>query len=92
VSTEATHQYYSGLSAGFNQSFVIWNGALAYKFLKDNRAEIRASVNDILGQNKSISRNVTETYIEDIQTTVLQRYFMLTFTYNIKSFPGKGVK
>jgi hypothetical protein len=39
-------------------------------------------------QNNSISRNTTETYYEDVQTNVLQRYFMLTFTYNLKYFKG----
>jgi hypothetical protein len=40
-------------------------------------------VNDILNQNESITRNVTDNYIEDINTVVLKRYFMLTFTYNL---------
>jgi len=43
----------------------------------------------VLKQNKSISRSVTETYIEDVQSQVLQRYFMLTFTYKLKNF-GKA--
>ena len=41
---------------------------------------------DLLKQNRSITRNVTETYIEDVQNQVLQRYFMLTFTYNLRNF------
>ncbi|MBK7818445.1 MAG: hypothetical protein IPJ60_13590 [Sphingobacteriaceae bacterium] len=45
---------------------------------------------DILNQNQSIQRNITETYIEDTQSNILQRYYMLTFTYNIKKyFPKK---
>ncbi len=52
-------------------------------FLKNQRGDLRLSVFDILKQNQSIQRNVTESYIEDVQTNVLQRYFMLTFTYKI---------
>ncbi|MCW3072696.1 MAG: hypothetical protein JWO44_2586 [Bacteroidetes bacterium] len=85
-STDLTHQYYQGLSQGYNQNYLLWNAALGYKFLKDQKAEIRLSVNDILEQNTSITRNTTETYIEDVRTNLLQRYFMLTFTYNIKVF------
>jgi hypothetical protein len=85
-STDLTHQYYKGLSAGYNQNYLLWNAAVGYKFLKDQKAEIRFSVNDILEQNTSITRNTSETYIEDVQTNLLQRYFMLTFTYNIKVF------
>ena len=38
----------------------------------------------------NITRNVTETYIEDVQTNDLTRYFMLTFTYNLRNFGTKG--
>ena len=34
----------------------------------------------------SIVRNVTENYIQDVQTKVLRRYVLLTFTYNLKNF------
>ena len=87
--TELNHQYYEGLSAGYNPNFLLWNAGLGYKFLKNNQAEIRFSVFDILGQNQSISRNITEIYIEDTQSNLLQRYFLLTFTYNIKVFRVK---
>jgi hypothetical protein len=40
-------------------------------------------VNDLLNQNQSISRTVSENYIQDTRSTVLRRYFMLTFTYNL---------
>lgn len=88
--TDLTHQYTTGLSDGYNQNTLLWNAGIGYKFLKDKKAELRFSVNDILGQNTAISRNNTETYVEDVQTTVLQRFYMLTFTYNIKKFGQKA--
>jgi len=91
-STDVTHQYYDGLSAGYNENFLLWNASLGYKFMKEQKAEIRFGVNDILAQNTSVSRNTTETYIEDVQTNVLQRFYMLTFTYNIKKFKKKEEK
>ncbi|HET6225151.1 MAG TPA: outer membrane beta-barrel protein [Bacteroidia bacterium] len=90
LNTELNHQYYEGLTAGYNPSFLLWNAGLAYKFLKNKQAELRFSVFDILGQNQSVSRNITEVYIEDTQSNLLQRYFMLTFTYNIKVFKVKS--
>ncbi len=56
------------------------------KFQKEQKGELKFSVFDLLKQNKSISRTVTETYVEDIQSQVLQRYFLLTFTYKLKNF------
>ncbi len=88
--SDVSHQYNTGLSASYNQNYLLWNGALAYKFLKTQNAEFRLSVFDILNQNKSITRNVSDTYIEDTQTNVLQRYVMLTFTFNIKSYISGG--
>lgn len=88
--TELNHQYYDGLAEGYNPNFFLWNAGLGYKFMKNQQAEIRFSVFDILGQNQSITRNVTEIYIEDVQSNLLQRYFMLTFTYNIKVFKVKA--
>ena len=91
-STELNHQYYQGLSAGYNPNFLLWNAGLGYKFLKNQQGELRFSVFDMLGQNQSITRNITEIYIEDIQSNLLQRYFMLTFTYNIKVFKAKATE
>ena len=86
--TELNHQYNSGLSAGVDNSFLLWNMSLGKKVLKNKQGEISLSVNDLLNQNASIRRNITESYVEDVQSTALQRFFMLTFSYNIRSFAG----
>ncbi|MER3463279.1 MAG: hypothetical protein C4329_01480 [Chitinophagaceae bacterium] len=86
VQSDVNNQYYTGLSQGYNQSYWLWNAAFGKKFLKDQKADLRLSVFDILKQNQSVARNVTETYIEDVQNQVLRQYFMLTFTYNLRNF------
>ena len=86
VQTFLSHQYNSGLTTDYNQNYLLWNAAVAYKFLKNNAAEIRISVFDIMKQNNSIQRNLTETYYEDVQHNVLEQYFLLGFTYNIRKF------
>ncbi|MEM8966329.1 MAG: outer membrane beta-barrel protein [Bacteroidota bacterium] len=84
--TQLNHQLYSGLAEGFDQNFILWNMSVGKKFLKDRRGELQLSVFDLLRQNQSVQRNVTEAYIEDTQTQVLQQYFMLTFTYQVRNF------
>lgn len=86
--TNVNNTLYSGLSAAYDQSIWFWNAGLGYKFLKDQPLEIKFNAFDILDQNNSISRDVTETYIEDRQTNVLTRYFMLTATYSLRRFKG----
>lgn len=88
INTDVSHQLYSGFSTGFNQQFFLWNAGLGYKFLKKNAGEFRLSMYDILNQNRSIQRNVTQAYFEDVRTTVLTRYIMLTFTYKLSQFGG----
>ena len=88
--TDLNHNLYTGLSQDFNQSFLLWNAGLGYKFLKNRSLEAKLNVYDILNQNRAISRTVTETYIEDSFTQVLQRYFMLTLTYTLRNFQEAG--
>lgn len=86
--TELNHQLFTGLSQGFNQNFLLWNMSLAKKVFKKQQGEIKLSVFDLLGQNTSITPLPTEAYTQYTQTNVLQRYFLLTFTYNLRFFKG----
>lgn len=90
LQSDITHQLNQGLSKSINTNFTLWNAGMGYKFLKDKQAEFRLVVFDMLAQNTSITRNTTETYYEDVKSNILQRYFMLNFTYNIKYFKAKG--
>ncbi|MEO7524403.1 MAG: outer membrane beta-barrel protein, partial [Ferruginibacter sp.] len=86
IQNDVFSQIYQGLSGSLSQTFTLWNAAIGKKFLKSQAAEIKLSAFDLLKQNQSITRTVTESYIQDNQSQVLQRYFMLTFTYNLKNF------
>ncbi len=76
-------QLYSGLSSNNNQTYYLWNMAIGKKIFKDHRGEFALSAYDILKQNSSINRTVTNTYLEDQTNQVLTRYFLLTFSYKI---------
>ena len=90
--TDVNYTSYRGLGTGFNQDFILWNAAFAYKFAKDQQCEVRISAFDLLQQNNSLQRNISETYLEDVRTDVLQQYFMMTFTWNIKKFRPLGAQ
>jgi hypothetical protein len=90
INSDVTYQAYKGLSSSFNQKYYLWNAGLGYKFMKGNAGELRLTAFDILNQNRSIQRNVTQTYYEDVKTKVLTRYLMITFTYKLRKFNGKG--
>jgi uncharacterized membrane protein YgcG len=86
VQSDINNQSYRGLGQGYNQNFTLWNASIGKKFLKNNAGELKLTVFDILKQNNSISRNVTETYVQDVTSRVLTQYAMLTFTYTLKNF------
>jgi hypothetical protein len=83
VQNDVSGNVYSG---DLDQHYWLWNAAIGKKFLKNKAAELKLSVFDLLKQNQSIVRTVSNTYIEDAQTQVLRQYFMLTFTYSLKNF------
>ncbi|MEO6286052.1 MAG: TonB-dependent receptor [Dyadobacter sp.] len=86
LQSDINNQSYRGLGQGYNQNFTLWNASIGKKFLKNNAGELKLTVFDILKQNNSISRNVTETYVQDVTSRVLTQYAMLTFTYTLKNF------
>ena len=86
ISTDLRYSTTSGYSDGYNSDQWIWNGSIAYQFLKEKQAALTISVYDILGQRKNINRNVTGDYIEDVYYNSLGRYGMLTFTYRFNTF------
>jgi hypothetical protein len=86
IQSDIGNQSYRGLGEGYNQNFTLWNASIGKKFLKNNAGELKLTVFDILKQNNSITRNVTETYVQDVTNRVLTQYAMLTFTYTLKNF------
>ncbi|MGE5409343.1 MAG: outer membrane beta-barrel protein, partial [Clostridiales bacterium] len=83
---DLTHQYDNGLSSSYNRNSLLCNMSFGKKFFSNEQGEIRLSVYDLFNQNTNISRNSTDSYIEDTRTNVLGRYWLLTFSYNLKAF------
>lgn len=73
--------YYGSGTSRFNA--LISNAAIAWKFLKDRRGELRLSCDDIFNMNNNFYEMTNEIYRREVTTNVLKRYGMLTFTYNL---------
>lgn len=88
VKTVANWQGNYGLSAAYNRSFALWNVSVGKKVLKKKQGEVNVSVYDVLNKNNNINRNITESYIDDVRTNMLQRYVMVSFVYRLSRFGG----
>lgn len=86
LQNEVNYQFNRGLGGDLDKGYILWNAGIGKKFLKNQRGELRASVFDLLKQNRAISRSINGLSIVDSQNQVLTQYFMLTFTYRLKNF------
>lgn len=91
LENELNYDQYIGLGAGFDQDAFVWNAALGHKFLKNDALELRVTAYDILERNVSVAREVSDTYIQNTVTNMLQRYVLFTVTYNLRSFKSTAV-
>ena len=67
-----------------NEDIPIWNISISRQFLKDKKGELRLSLYDAFNENTSISQFASNYSIIKSDTRTLARYYLLTFTYNLK--------
>lgn len=80
----------SGYSNNVGANPLIINTFLEKQFFKNKNGMLRLQAFDLLNEQVSISRLVTENRISDSRTNRLARYFMLSFTYKFQKFAGKS--
>lgn len=83
------YNYNSNIADGFRKDFFMWNVSLSYKFWKD-KFTARVKVYDLLNQNTSNSRQISDIAIVDTEDIILQRYVMFSLSYKIANFAGKS--
>lgn len=86
---DINYMYNPNVAQGFQKSAWFWNATLAYSVMKDN-GTVTLKVYDLLNQNTNARRTTTENYIQDSQSTVLEQYFMLSFSWKFNSLGPKG--
>lgn len=88
IGTDADYQHIPPV-APYNTSFdrFLWNGYLAYKMLKNKNLEWRASIYDILNQNKGYERNTNDNVNSERYFQTLGRYWMISAIWNFSSGP-----
>ena len=82
------YNYNSNIADGFRKDFFTWNVSLSYKFWQD-KFTAKVKVYDLLNQNTSNSRQISDIAIIDTEDIILQRYVMFSLSYKIANFTGK---
>jgi hypothetical protein len=90
--TKLNYSDYNRVSSNIDESSIIWNMSFGKTLFKNQAGELYFCIFDILNNNKSLSRDYTDTYIEESVSNLPNRYAMLLFTYNIKHLPGRSAE
>lgn len=75
-----------------NNNLVVWNAGLSKKVFKKNAGKISFIANDILDDNKGVSRSINSTIISEERFQRISRYFLLKFEWSFNKLPGGETK
>ncbi|NIF04342.1 outer membrane beta-barrel protein [Chryseobacterium sp. Tr-659] len=78
----------SNIAPGFKRDFYFWNTSLGYSFYK-KQFTAKVKVYDVLNQNQSVRRTITDSYFEDREDLILKRYIMFSISMKLNKFAGK---
>jgi hypothetical protein len=92
IQSDIDNSSYRGRGVGYNQPYTLWNATVSKLLLKDKSLELKFTAYDILKQNRSVTRTIQESYIDDSRSNVLSQYFLIGLKYNLNKFGGKGAK
>ena len=82
--TQLSYNYNGSVPAGLPKEAVRWNAALNITMLKGEAGVLKLAVNDILNRNNNVWTSANRNTITTSQGNILGRYFLATFTYNVR--------
>ena len=86
----ANYTQYIGYTNDYNDSYTLCNAYIGHKLFKNQLGEIMFGVNDIFNQNKAFSRSTGSGFTQNSWNSVIGRYFIAQFNYNLRFFGKKG--
>lgn len=78
---ELSNGLQSGVPSAYGRNVVSWNTSIGKQLLRSRRGEIRVTATDVFGQNKSVTRTMTETYVQDSRDRTPRPYVMAAISY-----------
>ncbi|OUN59396.1 outer membrane beta-barrel protein [Alistipes sp. An66] len=90
LTASAAYTQYLGFTNDYEESYLLCNAWLGKKIFRNQRGEIMIGVNDLLNQNKAFVRTTGSGWTQNATNSVIGRYYMVQFTYNLRRFGKKG--
>jgi len=88
----AAYTQYIGFTNNYDDSYVLCNAYVGKKVFRNRRGEIMVGVNDVFNQNRAFVRSTGSGWTQNATNSVIGRYYMVQFTYNLRHFGKKGSK
>lgn len=89
INTSLNYTTYKNERLAFHQQIPILNTSVYHLLGKAKKAEIRLSAIDLLNRNIVVSQYAGQNYTSTERIQSLARYFMLSFTYNMRGVQAK---
>lgn len=87
IQTNFDYRVYRG---GFEtQHFPLWQASAVHYFLPSKKLRLKLTCFDILNTNNGIQRSAQFNYYQELQTNVINRYFLLSMGYSLRGFKDK---
>ena len=88
----ASYTQYVGYTNDYEEDYLLCNVWLGKKVFKNQRGEILIGVNDLFNQNTAFARSTGSGWTQNSTNSVIGRYYMVQFTFNLRHFGKKGSK
>ena len=86
----AAYSQYIGFTNDYSEDYLLCNVWLGKKVFRNKRGEVMVGVNDLFNQNQAFSRSTGSGYTQNSTNSVIGRYYMVQFNYNLRRFGKKG--
>lgn len=86
----AAYSQYLGFTNNYDDSYLLCNVWIGKKVFRNKRGEVMIGVNDLLNQNTSFVRSTGSGWTQNATNSVIGRYYMVQFSYNLRRFGKKG--
>lgn len=91
IGNDLSYNTNSNIAPGFKKDFYFWNASLGYSFY-NKQLTAKVKIYDVLNQNQSVKRTITDSYFEDREDLILKRYIMFSLSMKLNKFAGKKPK